>query len=145
MLTKGTRSREAIEYQTVEIYKTFAFSEEYNLYPEEEDRETFLIRLADNGNGKKIENIADPKEVFENFVTGIDKTFDPRYLFAILSIICVLTDIAVRKFKFKWLHEIISGEEEGKGKQKTGGIAARKLYCRGKSFALAIRIRRKTK
>lgn len=118
VLTKRNADGEAIEYQTVEIYKTFAFSEEYNLYPEEEDRETFLIRLADNGNGKKIENIADPKEVFENFVTGIDKTFDPRYLFAILSIICVLTDIAVRKFKFKWLHEIILEKKKEKESKK---------------------------
>ena len=34
-------------------------------------------------------------------------TFDPRIIFLILTIIFVLLDIAVRKFKFKWPHELI--------------------------------------
>lgn len=121
VLTKRNADGEAIEFQTVEIFKSFAFSEEYNLYPEDEDREAFLIRLAENGNGKKIEDITDPKEIFESFVTGIDKNFDPRYLFAVISIVLFLTDIAVRKFKFKWPHEIIMerrSEKESK-KQRT--------------------------
>lgn len=118
VLTKRNSAGEAIAFQTVEIFKTFAFSEEYNLYPENEDQEAFLVRLAENGNGKKIEDITDPKEIFESFVTGIDKTFDPRYLFAILSIVLFLTDIAVRKFKFKWLHEIIREKKKQRENRK---------------------------
>lgn len=118
LLTKRNADGEEIAHQTVELYKTFAFSEEYNLYPETDDAESFLVRLAANGNGKKIEDVTDPKEVFEGFITGIEKTFDPRYLFAILSIVLLLTDIAVRKFKFKWLHEIIRQKKQQKENRK---------------------------
>ena len=45
--------------------------------------------------------------VFDNFDKTIEKVFDPRYLFMIIAIILFVTEIAVRKFKFKWLHEII--------------------------------------
>lgn len=117
VITKRTEKGEEIIGKKVEIFKTFSFSEEYNLYPHEEDQESVLVRIAGNGRGKKIEDLTDPKEIFESFVTGIEKTFDPRYLFAILSILLLLTDIAVRKFKFKWLHEII-GEKKQKKEAK---------------------------
>ena len=43
----------------------------------------------------------------DDFDKTIEKVFDPRYLFMIIAIILFVTEIAVRKFKFKWLHEII--------------------------------------
>ena len=40
-------------------------------------------------------------------MTEIAKSDDPRLAFIIAAIVLFLLDIAVRKFKFKWLHEII--------------------------------------
>lgn len=117
-LVKKNSAGETIEGQTVSAYKSFAYSQEYNLYAEDENPEELLATIARNGNGKKIADITEPKEVFESFVTGINRTYDPRYLFAILSIVLFLTDIAVRKFKFKWLHEIIRDKKQQKSNKK---------------------------
>lgn len=91
-------------------YKSFSYSEEYDTFIEEEAIEANLAMLEDlaqKGDGARVEDLKNPWEVFDNFVTSIKHTYDPRFLFMILSIILFLTDIAVRKFKFKWPHEII--------------------------------------
>ena len=93
----------------VTMYKTFSYSEEYDLQ-ELETADTLkdkLLGWADIGNGSMIEDLEDPEEVFEDFITALVRTFDPRFLFMILAIVAFLLDIAVRKFKFKWPHEII--------------------------------------
>ncbi|MBP3434021.1 MAG: hypothetical protein J6K50_01985, partial [Clostridia bacterium] len=91
------------------IYKAFAYSEEYDSFDEasEDDIRSAMATLADKGNGSLIEDLEDPRSIFEEFVTALDRTYDPRTLFMILAIVLFLTDIAVRKFKFKWPHEII--------------------------------------
>ena len=61
-----------------------------------------------------IEDLEDPVEIFEGFVTDIDKEFDPRFVFMILLICLFLLDLAVRKFKFKWPHELIREYKEKK-------------------------------
>ena len=53
-------------------------------------------------------------------MTSIPKSFDPRYLFMILALVLFLTDVAVRKFKFKWPHEIVRAFRD-KRKDKKGG------------------------
>ena len=50
----------------------------------------------------------------ENLVRTLARSFDPRILFAILIIVMFLLDVAVRKFKFKWPHEIIRDHKEKK-------------------------------
>lgn len=94
---------------TLTTYKSFAYSEEYDTYVEESDIDlkARLDELAERGNGVRVQDLEDPREIFEGFVTAIDKTFDPRIIFMIAAIVFFLLDIAVRKFKFKWLHEII--------------------------------------
>ena len=107
------------EYRT---YRPFSFSEEYDLVeiPTNAELADSLALLAQNGGGAVIEKNDDPIEVFANFVTAIQKTFDPRYLFMILALILFLADVAVRKFKFKWPHELIRAHRE-KAQQKKGG------------------------
>jgi hypothetical protein len=99
------------EIGRLEAYKSFAYSEEYDSFakgPEEDvSSEEFLGSLADAGNGKLIGDLGNPYEIFEGFVTDLDKHYDPRVLFLILAIVLFLLDVAVRKFKFKWPHEII--------------------------------------
>ncbi len=93
-----------------ELYKSFSYSEEYFVSLSEEengDYAIFLSELAQRGGGTKVEEVANPIEIFANYVTEITREFDPRYLFMILAIVLMLADIAVRKFKFKWPHELI--------------------------------------
>ena len=68
-------------------------------------------------------NVPQMMEVFANFVTSIPKSFDPRYLFMILALVLFLTDVAVRKFKFKWPHEIVRAFRD-KRKDKKGGTSS---------------------
>lgn len=87
------------------LYKTFSYSEEYDYFPEEEiDGAELLALLAKNGRGVVLE---DSLQIFESFTKTINKTVDPRLAFLIIAIILFLLDVAVRKFKFKWPHEII--------------------------------------
>ena len=46
-------------------------------------------------------------QVFENAAKYIHNVIDPKIVFMILSIVLFLIDIAARKFKWKWPHEII--------------------------------------
>ena len=87
------------------LYRTFSYSEEYNAFPEKDPIGAELLTLlAKNGRGVEL---TDSTEVFDSFEKTLKLTYDPRIVFLILTIIFVLLDIAVRKFKFKWPHELI--------------------------------------
>ncbi len=89
------------------VYKEFSYSAEYNMF-HETDREAFMASLSASGNGNADTlDGADPYKVYDGFITSIQKAYDPRLLFIILALVLFLLDIAVRKFKFKWPHEII--------------------------------------
>ena len=100
-------------------YKAFSYSKEYDSFdvPTTEDLNTTLETIALRGKGSVIEDLNSPMEVFKDFVTSFRRTFDPRFLFAILAIVLFLLDVAVRKFKFKWPHEIIRAYKEKKAKK----------------------------
>ncbi len=98
------------------IHKTLAYSSEYEYYLNQEvNYREFLETLAKNGNGTLVEDLDDPHSIIDTFETVIYKRFDPRYLFAIMIIVLFLADVAVRKFKFKWPHEIIKKYRERRG------------------------------
>ena len=102
------------------IYKVFSYSKEYSVFDgiSDADASEVLQSLASRGNGAVIEDNDSPMEVYDGFLTRIPKQFDPRYLFAIIAITLFLTDIAVRKFKFKWIHEIIRDRKAKKNKSR---------------------------
>ena len=105
------------ELAKVVTYECFSYSEEYNVFTEKTPiGEELMTMLAADGKGVVV---SDPAEVFESFSGTIKKEIDPRVVFLILSIIFVLLDIAARKFKFKWPHEII---RERKLKQADGAV-----------------------
>ena len=106
--------------ETVEKYKTFAYSKEYDNFTgtTQEDLDVFFATVAKRGNGSVISDLEDPIEVFKDFVTELIKTYDPRNLFMILAIILFLLDIIVRKFKFLWPHEIPKWVRERKNLKK---------------------------
>lgn len=96
----------------IPIYKTFSYSEEYDTFTKTDaDGKTLLTRLAEEGNGVSV---SDPADVFSSFAETLVKKYDPRMIILITAIVLVLLDIAVRKFKFKWLHEIIREKREDK-------------------------------
>ena len=98
---------------TAELYKSFSYSAEYA----DEDRETvfdegaFMQDLAEKGGGEAVAP-DDPWSVFRDFITGEQHIIDPALAFMIVSAVLFLADIAVRKFKFKWLHEIVRERRE---------------------------------
>ena len=87
------------------IYRSFSYSAEYDPFHEAKEGEDYLANLAKDGKGEVIANY-DPWGVFENVVKFLRIVIDPRIVFIILALVLFLLDIAVRKFKFKWPHEI---------------------------------------
>lgn len=106
--------------KSAEVYKTFSYSKEYETFSEEtaEDIANRLKTIATRGNGSYIEDLTDPEEVYKDFVTSFKRTFDPRIIFMILVIVLFLLDMIVRKFKFKWPHEIIRAAKEKRNGKK---------------------------
>ena len=115
-ITVTKKSSDGTIQEAVE-YKTFSYSEENDFTNKETDFEQLLADLAQNGNGNVVTDFKDVSSIFSSFVVRLTRTFDPRWLFGILCIVFFLTDIAVRKFKFKWPHELIN--EYKKNKEKT--------------------------
>lgn len=103
-------------------YSDLHFSDEYLTDLDSTDLSITdnLTQIAKYGNGSLIADLEDPFEVYDGFVTSIEKTFDPRYVFMILAIVLFVTDVAIRKFRFKWPHEIIQSKRE-KGSGRKGG------------------------
>ncbi len=86
------------------IYKSFSYSAEYDVFVDADAGRLCLENVAKEGGGTMVESGA---SVYDNFVTVIHRSFDPRLAFIITAIVLFLLDIAVRKFKFKWPHEIV--------------------------------------
>lgn len=94
-----------LQIAEVTTYRTFSYSEEFNAFTAKEPiGDALLAQLAANGKGVQVE---DPVQVFQSFALRLTRKIDPRTLFLILIIVFVLLDIAVRKFQFKWPHELI--------------------------------------
>ena len=89
---------------TASMYKAFSYSEEYNMFYDAEEGETLMTDLAAGGQGKVIK---DSHKIYEEIAKTLKRSYDPRIPFIITALVLFLLDIAVRKFKFKWIHEII--------------------------------------
>lgn len=100
------------------LYRSFAYSEEYNMFLEEEAGRLFLEELAERGRGSKVN---EAWEIFDEYVRTLDRSYDPRLPFIIAAIVLFLLDIAVRKFKFKWIHEIVHDYKAKKELGTRGG------------------------
>ena len=86
------------------MYKAFAYSEEYNMFYDAEDGKNLMISLAEGGQGQVIK---ESHKIYEEIAKTLQRSYDPRIPFMITALVLFLMDIAVRKFKFKWIHEII--------------------------------------
>lgn len=89
----------------IPLYKVFSYSEEYDTHSHSASfGEELMAQIAKVGGGIII---SDPIDVFNSFTETITKRYDPRFILIIIAIVSILLDIAVRKFKFKWIHELI--------------------------------------
>ncbi len=102
LIEKKNINGEVISQYTT--YRAFSYSAEYNMFIDEEACRLLLTELAEDGKGAAV---SEAWEIFETFTNTLKKSFDPRYWFIAIALILFLLDIAVRKFKFKWPHEII--------------------------------------
>ena len=103
------------------VYRVFSYSKEFASVDDIEVGSELLAQMAQAGGGNTqsaTDGRFDPSLAFEGFITSIPKSFDPRWLFMILALVCFLIDIAVRKFKFKWPHEIIRDAKAKKAEEK---------------------------
>ena len=87
-------------------YKTFSYSAEYDVFLDDDECKFFLANLAEAGKGNVIE-LEHAGDIFNNSIVVLHRSYDPRLPFIIIAIVLFLLDVAVRKFKFKWPHEII--------------------------------------
>lgn len=97
-------------------YRAFSYSKEYDLFYSTKDAEALMSSLAELGGGQVI---TEAWQLFTDPITYIHHVFDPRITFIIISIILFLLDIAVRKFKWKWIHELV---REHKAKKAEGEV-----------------------
>lgn len=102
------------EAASTTVYKSLSYSKEYDAFADKAAAEELATSLAERTGGSVL---IDPIQVFDNAVEYLHIVIDPRILFAILIIVLFLIDIAARKFKWKWLHEII---REKKRKELSG-------------------------
>lgn len=106
---------------TYSTYKVFSYSKEYDMFIDEEQCKVFMTELAGFGRGSAVESNS-PWDVFKDFSEYLHRVVDPRLPLIIIALVLLLIDIAVRKFKFKWPHELIfEYREKRREKEKHGG------------------------
>lgn len=101
----------------ISSYRTFSYSSEYDGIRDMTAGEKLLADIAAGGNGVVQ---SDPIDTITSFDPTIDMSYDPALVMLILSIVMILLDIAVRKFKFKWIHEIIRDRKLNKDDKLPG-------------------------
>lgn len=102
---RGSGTEEVV----VDAYTTFSYSAEYEQFPEESESFAFMESLSENGNGKLLFNA---ENLFGSRNEVAESDFDPALTFLIICAVLFLLDIVVRKFKFKWIHELIRERKE---------------------------------
>ena len=103
---------------SITLYKEFSYSKEYDVEYEltTADVRANLKAIAEKTGGESLGEEDDVAIIFKDYVTTLSKIFDPRWLFLITALVLFLLDVAVRKFKFKWIHEMV---REHKAKKQT--------------------------
>jgi hypothetical protein len=100
---------EVIANTETTLHKAFSYSQEYNGFYDADLAASFMESLASSGEGVVIK---DSSEVLANVLKYLKIVVNPRIAFIILALVAFLADVAVRKFKFKWPHEIIKAYRE---------------------------------
>jgi len=88
---------------TESCFTTFAYSEEYDMFYNQDDSYAFVEELVKKGKGDLF---TETDDVFSDELLYHDITYNPHFGLLIAALILFLLDIVVRKFNFKWPHEI---------------------------------------
>lgn len=115
-ITVEKRDAEGNLLARTKTYKSFSYSKEYDVLIDS-DGAGLMAELSGGSNGEVLRT---PEEVLRNVVKYLHRVIDLRVLFLILALCAFLADIAVRKFKFKWIHEIVHDRNLKKSMNKTG-------------------------
>lgn len=99
------------------IYKCFSYTEEYDAFTDPQTCVDLMTKLAEDGEGVVIEK-DNPWAVFDNMDKYLHLMVNPRLAFLIIALVLFLVDLAVRKFKFKWIHELIRDRKRMKALQE---------------------------
>ena len=86
------------------IYKSIAYSKEYDMFYDDEAAAALIVNLAQSGHGELLDNAF---QIYEAASQYMHKVINPLITFLIIILCFFLLDVAVRKFKWKWIHEII--------------------------------------
>lgn len=97
------------------LYKSLSYSKEYDAFVDLDAAQKLAESLSADTDGQML---TDPLQVFENAVEYLHVVIDPRVVFAIIIMACFLIDIAARKFKWKWPHEIARDRKRKKAMSK---------------------------
>lgn len=98
------------------VYYAFSYSYEYDAFRDFGDGYVILSELVNKGNGGLLDA---NKPLFTSETLTVTEDYDPLIPLIIVMLVAFLVDIAVRKFKFKWPHEIIKAYKEKKNVEKT--------------------------
>jgi hypothetical protein len=98
------------------IYKCFSYTQEYNEFTDSQACVDLMASLAENGEGVVIEK-DNPWAVFDIVDKYLHVLINPRLAFLIIALVLFLTDLAVRKFKWKWPHELLREHKAKKALQ----------------------------
>lgn len=109
--------------ETCNLFYAFSYSKEFDNEMSENESEKLFEEITAQSDGKIITK-GQEIGVFDGFVRKENRKFDPRFIFAGVALALFILDIAVRKFKFKWLHEIIGEAKEKKAEKNKGGEKA---------------------
>ena len=113
IVTKKAADGTALE--TMSMFKTFSYSQEYNMFLDAEQGEELMKSFAIGGGGQMIDK---PNEIYHEIAKTLHRSYDPRIPMIITALALFLLDVAVRKFKFKWPHEIVRDIKAKKALQK---------------------------
>jgi len=118
-VSKINASGVEVEGVHFKAYRSFAFSKEYDTFVDADEHDAFLSTMASSGKGNLITDTVDEQtgtpisltdqiyKIYDEFEKYINVVIDPRAVLLIIALVLFLLDIAVRKFKFKWPHEIV--------------------------------------
>jgi len=95
---------DGLQISSTTIYKSLPYSKEYRVLDDIDMAKALMEALSAESGGDIIE---EPVEVFENATEYLHRVIDPKIAFIITALALFLLDIAVRKFKWKWPHELI--------------------------------------
>ena len=86
------------------------------MFLDKKEGAALMESLAISGKGVVL---TDAETIFAEIAETLHREYDPRLPFILAALCLFLLEIAVRKFKFKWPHEIIRDRKAKKLLQKT--------------------------